>query len=169
MIKKNILFFLTLFLLSGCLSNNIAAIPDYKGGGGHAGTANSDKPTISSRNSIVQTASSQLGVPYHFGGASPSKGFDCSGLIYWTYSQHGVKLPRVTTDQIKSGTYVSRNRLRAGDLVFFKMKDAPNGLHAGIYAGNNSFIHSPNSRSTVRVDSLNNSYWDKNYHTGRRI
>src|SRR3990170_1452857 len=80
-----------------------------------------------------------LGVPYVFGGMSPS-GFDCSGLIAYSYAQTGVSLPHHAASQFNYGTPVGRDELQAGDLVFF------DGLgHAEIYVGGGSFIHSPHT------------------------
>lgn len=103
---------------------------------------------------VVRTATTQLGKPYRLGGASPRSGFDCSGLIYWSFGQNGITVPRVTSSQAKVGTKVAINRLQPGDIVVFRTKNAPNGLHTGIYVGSGRFIHSPNSRSRVRVDDL---------------
>lgn len=118
---------------------------------------------------VARTAATQLGRPYRSGGESPSKGFDCSGLIYWSFLQNGVKVPRVTTDQARAGQSVPRNRLQPGDIVVFRASSGPNGLHTGIYTGQGKFIHSPNRRSKVRVDSLNTPYWAKTFMTARRI
>ena len=119
---------------------------------------------------VVRTATTQLGKPYRLGGASPRSGFDCSGLIYWSFGQNGITVPRVTSSQAKVGTKVAINRLQPGDIVVFRTKNAPNGLHTGIYVGSGRFIHSPNSRSRVRVDDLSpSSYWRKRLVMGRRL
>ena len=78
-------------------------------------------------------------------------------------------MPRVTTDQARAGRPVPRNRLQPGDIVVFRASSGPNGLHTGIYAGQGKFIHSPNRRSKVRVDSLATPYWTKTFLTARRI
>lgn len=118
---------------------------------------------------VARTAATQIGRPYRSGGESPKKGFDCSGLIYWSFRQNGVKVPRVTTEQMRAGQPVPRNRLQPGDIVVFRASSGPNGLHTGIYAGQGKFIHSPNSRSKVRMDSLSTPYWKKTFMTARRI
>ena len=92
---------------------------------------------------IVRTASSQEGKQYRMGGASPSRGFDCSGLIWWAYRQNGLKVPRVTVDQARAGYAVPKSSPRPGDIMVFRTSSGPRGLHTGIYAGNNTFIHSP--------------------------
>ena len=119
---------------------------------------------------VVRTASTQLGKPYRLGGDSPRGGFDCSGLIYWSFRQNGISVPRVTSSQAKVGSKVAINSLQPGDIVVFRTKNAPNGLHTGIYVGSGRFIHSPNSRSKVRVDDLSTStYWRKRLVMGRRL
>lgn len=116
----------------------------------------------------LNSARAQLGRPYRLGGDSPQRGFDCSGLIFWAYGQHGIEVPRQTTAQAKTGTGVSRRQLRPGDIVVFRTPGAPNGLHTGLYMGNNKFIHSPNSKSTVRIESMT-PYWQDRYLTARRV
>ena len=98
---------------------------------------------------IVRTASSQEGKQYRMGGASPSRGFDCSGLIWWAYRQNGLKVPRVTVDQARAGYAVPKSSPRPGDIMVFRTSSGPRGLHTGIYAGNNTFIHSPSRGKTT--------------------
>ena len=123
----------------------------------------------SSGTGVARTAATQIGRPYRSGGASPQRGFDCSGLVYWAYGQHNVQVPRATTGQAKAGKSISRSGLMPGDIVVFKEPSGPNQLHTGIYTGNNNFVHSPNSRSSVRIDSLNTSHWRKAFVSGRRV
>ncbi len=118
---------------------------------------------------VVKTAQSQLGTRYVLGGASPSSGFDCSGLIYWAYKQHNISIPRITKDQAYAGKGVSTNSLQPGDILVFEQSSAPNKLHTGLYVGNDQFIHSPNSKSKVRIDSVTSSYWQKSLLVARRV
>ena len=116
---------------------------------------------------IVSEAQKHLGVRYVYGGASPS-GFDCSGLVYYVLSTLGYKANRTPEAQYGQGTYVSKNNLKPGDLVFF----SGNGTtitHVGIYSGNGQFIHAPNSRSTVSYADLNSGYWATVYYGARRV
>jgi cell wall-associated NlpC family hydrolase len=112
---------------------------------------------------VVGIAMQYLGVPYVWGGASPS-GFDCSGLIMYAYAQVGVSLPHHAASQYGMGTAVSRDQLEAGDLVFF------NGLgHAGIYIGGGQFIHAPHSGDVVKISSLSDSWYARTWVGARRI
>ncbi len=118
---------------------------------------------------VVRTAQSQLGTKYVLGGSSPSAGFDCSGLIYWAYKQHEISVPRITKDQAYAGKGVSTKSLQPGDILVFEQSSAPNKLHTGLYIGNDQFIHSPNSKSKVRIDSVSSSYWQKSLLVARRV
>jgi cell wall-associated NlpC family hydrolase len=102
----------------------------------------------------VALARAELGVPYVWGGESPS-GFDCSGLVQYVYARLGVALPRVAADQYRAGLHVSRSDLRAGDLVFFDHLG-----HVGIYTGGGRFIHAPHTGTVVQISSLTGWYAD---------
>lgn len=121
-------------------------------------------------NQVVRTAATQIGQKYRLGGESPRTGFDCSGLVYWAYKQHGITVPRVTRSQANVGQKISKQNLRPGDIVVFKTRNSPNGLHTGLYAGKNSFIHAPNSKSRVKLESLDKgSWWASRLMYGRRV
>jgi cell wall-associated NlpC family hydrolase len=112
---------------------------------------------------VVGIAMQYLGVPYVWGGASPS-GFDCSGFIMYVYAQIGVSLPHHAASQYSAGSPVSRDALEAGDLVFF------NGLgHAGIYIGGGQFIHAPHTGDVVKISSLSDSWYAATYVGARRL
>ncbi len=118
---------------------------------------------------VVQTARTQTGKRYKFGGTTPQTGFDCSGFVCWSYSQHGYALPRNSKEQMSYGQPIKKTELKPGDLVVFKPPRRRGGLHTGIYTGNGNFIHSPSTGDSVREDSLQNPYWEKYYVTARRI
>ena len=89
-----------------------------------------------------------LGVPYVYGGASPS-GFDCSGLVMYVYAKLGISLPHYTVAQWNATEPISQSQMQPGDLVFF------DGLgHVGIYIGNGQFVDAPHTGSVVRIDSI---------------
>jgi peptidoglycan DL-endopeptidase CwlO len=115
--------------------------------------------------SVVGIAMQYLGVPYVYGGESPS-GFDCSGLVAYVYAQVGVSLPHYTVAQwdYPDSVSVSRSQLEPGDLVFFA------GLgHVGIYVGGGNFIHAPHTGSVVRIDSLGEGWYSSEYVGAKRI
>lgn len=94
---------------------------------------------------IVNTARSQVGTPYVYGGTSPA-GFDCSGYVQWVYAKNGVQLPRTSQAQASVGTSVPLNQLQPGDLVFYYGTG-----HVSIYVGNGKVAHSPTSGQSVSV------------------
>ncbi|MEE9543111.1 MAG: NlpC/P60 family protein [Thermodesulfobacteriota bacterium] len=106
------------------------------------------------------------GVRYNIGGLN-KLGVDCSGFVYLTYkSKLGIKLPRTTKAQIKVGKEVSKRKLRAGDLVFFKTSRKVR--HVGIYIEDGKFLHASTSKG-VMISRLDNKYWRKAYWKARRV
>ncbi|GAA2445516.1 C40 family peptidase [Actinomadura vinacea] len=110
----------------------------------------------------VKAALGQLGLPYSWGGGTPSgpsfgiaqgsniKGFDCSGLTMYAYAQVGIKLPHYTGSQFNAGTRVSRGALRPGDLVFFHS----DLHHMGMYIGNGKMVHAPQTGDVIKVSPI---------------
>jgi peptidoglycan DL-endopeptidase CwlO len=128
------------------------------GGGGGGGPVPASK-----YGGVVGIAMQYLGIPYQWGGESPSTGFDCSGFTYYVFSRVGVSLPRTVSAQYGVGASVSRSQLAPGDLVFF------NGLgHVGIYIGGNQFIHSPHTGDVVKISSIT-GYYSSNWVGARRV
>jgi NlpC/P60 family/SPOR domain len=115
------------------------------------------------RQELVSTARRFIGIPYTWGGTTTNGGFDCSGLTMVTYRLNGLNLPRVSRDQYVAGRSVDKDNLRKGDLVFFATGNGRRVTHVGIYIGNGRFIHAPRRGKSVRVASLNNSYYQKNF------
>jgi cell wall-associated NlpC family hydrolase len=111
----------------------------------------------------AQLALAYLGVPYLWGGATPS-GFDCSGLVSYVYAQLGVSLPHFAAAQWLYGAAVPVESLQPGDLVFFDKLD-----HVGIYLGDSLFIDAPHTGAFVRIDSLDEKWYHKKYVGARRI
>ena len=102
---------------------------------------------------VVTFARRLLGVPYVYGGTSPSSGFDCSGFTRFVYAHFGIPLPHYSGAQFDMGRRVSRDGLRPGDLLFF------DGLgHVGMYVGEGRFIHAPHSGTRVSIDTLSGWY-----------
>lgn len=107
--------------------------------------------------SVVQTALAAMGEPYRWGGTSTDQGFDCSGLVWYAYAEHGVRLPRVSRDQARAGRPLPAElaRLRPGDILLFA--DRPGAVtHVGLYVGEARFIHATTSGG-VRIGSLDGS------------
>ena len=121
------------------------------------------KATTHLRNEIVTTARSFVGVPYRWGGASPKRGFDCSGLSMAVYHLNGLNLPRSSEAQWEAGSPVNRGRLSKGDLVFFATSGGRNISHVGIYVGEDKFIHAPGRNKRIRFDSLSKRYFRRRY------
>ncbi|SHI24380.1 C40 family peptidase [Desulfosporosinus lacus] len=115
---------------------------------------------------IVDRALSLQGTPYVFGGTTKS-GFDCSGFTKYVLSSSGISLPRTSYAQFASGTPVSKNDLRAGDLVFFSTY-AKGASHVGIYIGGGRFVHASNPQSDVKTSSLSDSFYSSRYLGARR-
>ncbi|WP_392486837.1 NlpC/P60 family protein [Haloimpatiens sp. FM7315] len=130
-------------------------------GTGYDSSSNSSNSSSSSSTSkgsmasgdVVSYATNFLGVPYVWGGTSPS-GFDCSGFVQYVYAHFGVNLPRVASAQAGVGASVSRSNLQAGDLVFF---GKGNIHHVGMYVGNGCYIHAPRTGDNVKISPLNRS------------
>lgn len=119
-----------------------------------------DKPqSVPARQTIVATAYEMLGKPYRYGGNSP-RGFDCSGLVWYTHRQAGIQVPRTTRKQMVSARRASRQSLRPGDLLFFSISHG-RSRHVGIYVGEGKFIHAPSSGKKVAASRLDNPYWKK--------
>ena len=107
-----------------------------------------------------------VGKPYRYGGATPS-GFDCSGLVYFSYRQAGIELPHSTERQREVSRSIRRSSLRRGDLVFFDLEGKKNS-HVGIYLGDGRFVHAPSSGKHVRTDRLDAPFWKKHFSEARR-
>ena len=116
----------------------------------------------------AELAAKMVGRPYRFGGASPSTGFDCSGLVYFSYRQAGIRLPRSTEDQLRASSPVALSQLRDGDLIFFDQEGKKNS-HVGIYLGGGRFVHAPSSGKYVRMDKLSSAYWRRHLSDTRRF
>jgi murein DD-endopeptidase len=143
-------------LLFGCASTPAPSTP------GRAVKASEQQ---SSQAAAVALA--MVGKPYRYGGSSP-KGFDCSGLVNYSFAQVGVQVSRDTRTLREQGSLVRASALRRGDLVFFD-QEGKKSSHVGIYLGDGTFVHAPSSGGKVRTDSLDAAYWSRHFVEGRRI
>ena len=118
---------------------------------------------------LIGNAMGFIGVPYRRGGTSASTGFDCSGFVRAVYEKTvGMVLPRKAAQQAASTQVIDKKELQPGDLVFFNtMRRAFS--HVGIYVGDGKFIHSPRSGGKVRVEDMQESYWQKRFNGARRV
>jgi len=115
---------------------------------------------------IVELAKTFMGVPYVFGGTTPS-GFDCSGFLQYVFKQYGINIPRLADEQYLLGKSVKTSQLSVGDLVFFTTY-LEGASHCGFYVGNGQFLHTSSSKG-VRIDSLDNEYWRPRFIGGKKI
>jgi peptidoglycan DL-endopeptidase CwlO len=121
-------------------------------------------PDGSKASQVISIAMQYLGIPYVWGGSSPSQGFDCSGLTSYVYAQIGISLPHHAASQYNHGTPVSRDDLQPADLVFFS------GLgHMGMYIGGGQFIHAPHTGDVVKISSIHDSWYASSWVGARRV
>ncbi|KVW89146.1 peptidoglycan endopeptidase [Burkholderia cepacia] len=114
-------------------------------------------------------AMSLVGVPYRWGGNTPTSGFDCSGLVRYVIGRAAdVNLPRTTADMSGRGVSVEPDQIAPGDLIFFNTTGRPHS-HVGIYVGKLRFVNAPSTGGTVRLDYLTNPYWAKRFDGIRRV
>jgi cell wall-associated NlpC family hydrolase len=139
-----------MLLAMGCASKPVADAP---GGARHQVAA--------------EVAASMVGKPYLYGGGTP-QGFDCSGLVHFSFKRAGLEVPRSTEAQLQRSHKIGRAQLAHGDLVFFN-QEGKDSSHVGLYLGSNRFVHAPSSGKRVRLDTLNDPYWRKHLVDTRRF
>ncbi|UVM61119.1 C40 family peptidase [Pseudomonas sp. B21-010] len=149
-----------------------ASLSKDKPGAQHLSTTNSKLvPPMATKTSsnVLSRAVNVLGTPYRWGGSSPSKGFDCSGLVKYAFNDATFDLPRTSNAMAAGhGEKVERKDLKPGDLIFFKLKSRRVN-HVAIYLGNDRFIHAPRRGKSVSIDTLNKPYWDTHYVVAKRV
>ncbi|HDS1818418.1 MAG: C40 family peptidase [Pseudomonas sp.] len=119
---------------------------------------------------VLSRAVNVLGTPYVWGGSSPKKGFDCSGLVKYAFNDVAdVDLPRTSNAMAQGhGVKVAKGDLKPGDLIFFNIKSRRVN-HVAIYLGNDRFIHAPRRGKRVSIDTLSKPYWQKHYVVAKRV
>ena len=115
---------------------------------------------------LIDIAKSYIGVPYVWGGETPSRGFDCGGFTKYCFNKIGIKISH--TAQINYGSKVSYGNLKKGDLVFFSSGSQRYG-HVGIYISGGRFIHAPSPGKSVTIDTLASGYYYTHFTGARRI
>lgn len=152
-------------ILAGCASS-----PRYPDAGSAARGWGAEETGAAS--SVAERAASialsMVGRPYRYGKASAEAGFDCSGLVQYSYREAGLDIPRTTDAQWQISAPVNGLRLRRGDLLFFDQEGRKNS-HMGIYLGNGEFVHAPSSGKRVRTDRLDSFYWRRHFSEARRL
>ncbi|MEL6367177.1 MAG: C40 family peptidase [Pseudomonadota bacterium] len=114
---------------------------------------------------VASIAQEQIGVPYRFGGSTPS-GFDCSGLVHFAYAGAGVDVPRTTSGLWQASRAVARAEATPGDVLFFDIDGKPS--HVGIYLGDGFFVHAPSGGKRVNTQRLDSSWYrDRLLRVGR--
>lgn len=129
-----------------------------------------DEPSTPHR--IIRYAKTYQGTPYKFGGTT-KKGMDCSGLVYTSFKEEDIYLPRVSSDMAKEGKRINLNHAQPGDLLFFKTNRSRNVInHVGIVVETNGddirFIHSSTSRGVI-ISSITETYWQRAFSEARRV
>jgi cell wall-associated NlpC family hydrolase len=115
----------------------------------------------------VAIAEKMVGKPYRYGGASPDRGFDCSGLVFYAFRHAGIKVPRSSKNLYRDAFPVDPKSLRQGDLLFFNIEGKIS--HVGIYIGGSIFIHAPSGGKEVSYASLSNPYWKEHLVRAGRL
>ena len=153
-IRQGALCCIAALLLFGCVSTQ----PPVRHTEGYS-TSVADK--------AAATALTMVGRPYKYKGDSPS-GFDCSGLVRYSYLVAGMNLPHGTGALRQHTRPVSDRDMRKGDLLFFN-ESGKKYSHVGIYEGDNRFVHAPSTGKRVCTDSLLDPYWEKHFLGARRF
>ena len=116
------------------------------------------------RETVVETALDQVGEDYKYGGESPGEGFDCSGLVQYSYKEAGIKLPRSAAAQRKAGRAITFRDARPGDLLFYHFGDRKAGdLHVVIFIGDGKAVHAPVRNGEVEVIKIGARHWRDRY------
>jgi len=122
------------------------------------------------REDVVETALDQVGEDYLYGGADPDDGFDCSGLVWYSYREAGIKLPRSAAQQRRAGRHVNFSQARPADLLFYSFGDRKAGdLHVVMYVGDGEGVHAPVRDGEVEVIDVTAKHWRQRYVGATRI
>lgn len=117
---------------------------------------------------IAGTALQLRGTPYRLGGADPENGFDCSGLVQYIYAQYGIAIPHDVRSQYRGTHEIDDDDIQPGDLLFFAT-EGNDVSHVAIAISSNQFVHSPNSKGVIRVETRKSDYWAPRYLGARRV
>lgn len=126
------------------------------------------EPARGDAGEALKVALAQRGTRYRAGGNSPAEGFDCSGLVHFSFNSVGIRLPRSSQDMFHATRRIDRTQLKPGDLVFFRQRSS-RITHVGIYAGQGQFVHAPTKGKDVELTSLSDPYWSKRFAGAGRV
>lgn len=166
-LRTTLAIFATAFVVGGCASS--IRVPQQPGGPHERARVTlpaEAEPTPGEK--VVSIAASYIGTPYRYGGDSPQGGFDCSGLVFYSFEQMGLKVPRTAAEQRKAAERVKRSHLEPGDLVFFR-NSRGRVDHVGIYSGDGKFIHAPKTGSVVSYAYLDEPYYQDHFVSAGRF
>lgn len=130
-------------------------------------TAVTRRPRAETGERVAAAARDLLGTLYRRGGTTP-RGFDCSGLVYYAHQKAGLRVPRRSRDQLEYSRPVSLQKLRPGDVLFFRLSRGKVS-HVGIYTGRHRFIHAPSRGKQVSLARLDNPYWEEHLIAAGRL
>lgn len=147
--------------LAGCAGGNRVS-PPSSASSVNTGSASRDQASATRAANIAQQ---QVGIPYRYGGADIS-GFDCSGLVYYAYSNAGVRVARTTRELWRTLQPVAKDKLQVGDILFFDIEGKMS--HVGLYVGRGRFVHSPSSGKNVMITDLDSVFYRRALIRGGR-
>ena len=158
LVARKVALIALVVVLGGCAgTRTLEPAPTAVEPRGTAAVPRTDHSPDAVRRTIARTATEMVGVPYRYGGTSPKEGFDCSGLVFYSYARAGLSVPRNSIELFKAAEKIPLDAAREGDLVFFQ--DQRRLSHVGIYLGDGRFVHAPSSGDTVRVSTLDSAYY----------
>ncbi|HEX5048383.1 MAG TPA: C40 family peptidase [Gammaproteobacteria bacterium] len=117
------------------------------------------QPELSLGGAVAELAVGMVGARYRYGGDNPAEGFDCSGLVYYAYTQAGFRVPRTSREQFRAAHKIALDEAGPGDLMFFQ--DQAKLSHVAIYLGDRQFVHAPASGQRVTVASIDSPYYQQ--------
>jgi cell wall-associated NlpC family hydrolase len=163
-LRQTFAVFVIAFIAGGCTS-----VPRH-GSPAPAAEAVGNPPSSDAESAgatLVRVAAGLIGTPYKFGGDDP-RGFDCSGLVFYSFDRLGIEVPRTAADQRRAARGVQPDALTPGDLVFFRTS-ARRVDHVGIYAGEGKFIHAPHAGQVVSYAYLDDPYYRAHFVSAGRL
>lgn len=164
MLRTYLVLGVMLLSLAGC-----GSAPQSPGSSITADAFRNEPVASAAGQEVAMYALMLLRTGYRYGGKNPEAGLDCSGMVTHVYREAaGMPLTGNAAALARQGRQVDIGALRAGDLLFFNTLGRPFS-HVAIYLGRGQFIHAPNSRGSVRIDTLTNRYYEKRFETARTL